>query len=338
MPHLRLAATPVLALSSLLAALPLVGGCGGSTSSTKGTPEHDAGVDSYFVLPGWDAGDDAGSTKHDSGSADAKKPTGDAGVDAAPVDAGVDSYVLPIALPLYVCEPLAYTTPVTIGGTQTFQMIVDTGSATMGVASSSCTDCNVLPYYTPGPTAVDQDITAANSFGRGYWQGEVYQDNVNMGASPAAPVEFIAVTEAQELFVAGGCSSASGGNQGLIGFSPPGALVYGTTNFFTDLVAATGMPSVFATELCDNGGTLWLGGYDPAAIAGGATPRRVCGSITRSGSPAAVSTRVGGTPGPGFAFFVWTRSTRSKMRVAKGIRPARMMATQSGSIFIQATL
>ena len=36
--------------------------------------------------------------------------------------------------------------------------------------------------------------------------------------------------------------------------------------------------------------------------------------------------------------FVLSRRTRSKMRVAKGIRPARMMATQSGSIFIHATL
>ena len=35
---------------------------------------------------------------------------------------------------------------------------------------------------------------------------------------------------------------------------------------------------------------------------------------------------------------VLSRRTRSKIRVAKGIRPARMMATQSGSILPHATL
>ncbi len=282
MPHLRLTTPQALALSSLFAVVPLVGGCGGSTSSSKGTPEHDSGTDTNVVIPGRDAGHDAGhdavSGKDDTGAPDATKPPEDAAADVMHADAESDtgadaSVVVPIVVPLSACADLSYTSPVTIGGTQTFQMTIDTGSTTLGVASNNCTNCDVLPYYTPGTTAADTGFTGQEYFGSGMWQGEIYEDAVNIGPSPTAPVDFIAVTSEQYMFGYAGCASASGGMQGLIGFAPAASAVYGTNGFFDNLIAAMGIPNVFATELCDNGGTLWLGGYDPAAITSGATPQ-----------------------------------------------------------------
>ena len=275
MPHLRLVTGQALALSSLFAVVPLVGGCGGSTTSPKGTAEHDAGEDSYVVVPHRDAGHDVGSPKHDAGVADVtKKPPVDAGTDASPqADAGTDAgpLVVPIAVPLYACQSMSYTSLVTIGGTQTFQMTLDTGSSTMGVASNNCTNCNVLPYYTPGPTATDENMTSSERFGSGTGS-EVIQDNVNMGASPAAPLGS-SPSPARTI-----CSRAAG-----VRLLPEtaGAHPLRTRNrptvrrqrLLRSARRRDGHPQHLRDPALQHRRTLWLGGYDPAAIANGDTPQ-----------------------------------------------------------------
>src|ERR1700690_899978 len=62
--------------------------------------------------------------------------------DAPPLDA----FVPPVEFPLASVEHgIAYTASITIGGTQTFALDVDTGSTTLGVAASLCSACGVTP-------------------------------------------------------------------------------------------------------------------------------------------------------------------------------------------------
>jgi cathepsin D len=194
-------------------------------------------------------------------------PGGDGGVNAG-VEAGDETRAqpAPFAVPLSACVPATYTASVTIGGSQAFELMLDTGSASLGVASASCMSCGgVKPTYTPGATAVDQHRTATSQFGTGKWSGEVYRDSVAPTSSTGAPVRLVAIDSQSQFFVPSWCNSRSGTYQGILGMGPTFAAVHGTNGYFDALVAAQNVPNVFATRLCDSGGTLWLGGYDPAA-------------------------------------------------------------------------
>ncbi len=169
------------------------------------------------------------------------------------------------AVPLRSCVPTEYTMPVTIGGSQMFQLVLDTGSTTLGVAAAGCSCGGASPVYTPGPSAVDQKQMATSQYAIGSWSGEVYQDSVSLGSSASAPVNFVAIGSQSNLFVPVMCDSKSGGMQGIAGFGPVAASLPGTTSFFDAYVATTNVADVFATELCETTGTLWLGGFDPAA-------------------------------------------------------------------------
>jgi hypothetical protein len=235
---LSLSLSPVmLMLMPMLAA----SACGGSTTSPGASPDTagDSGT------PPVDAAADTGNVQVDSGAAD----TG------TQPEAGPQLY----AVPLTSCQGVAYTAPVTLGGSQTFQLVIDTGSSSLGVASSTCSNCGVTPTYTPGSTAVDKNMPTSIQYESGGWSGEVYQDTAAVGSSPAATVDLAAITSQTMFFQGPGC------DEGIIGFGPPAAVAQGTDLWFNQFVSTTHLPNVFATELCDSGGTLWLGGYDPSA-------------------------------------------------------------------------
>jgi hypothetical protein len=220
-------------------------GCG---SSSQGAAPQGTGKGAQSTDAGGDA---AGNTGGDSG--------GDSGGNPSSL----------IAVPLQACQGLAFTANVAVGG-QDFQMIVDTGSTSLGVASNQCSTCGVTPVYIPGTTAMDQMRMAMSQFGTGMWTGEVYQDSVGFASDPSVPVKFVAI-DTQSMFFRPGIScgsSGTGGYQGIIGFDRASAAVAGTNAFFDQFVMAKGIPNVFATELCDNGGTLWLGGYDTSVATG----------------------------------------------------------------------
>ncbi len=200
----------------------------------------------------------------DAAPADGASGTGDGGPgpqqDAQPgYDAPAPASSL-VAVPLEECTPLVYTAPVVIGS-QTFQLTVDTGSTTLGVASSKCTNCNVNPLYTPGATAVDQMQPASSQYGSGSWTGEVYKDSVGFMSDPMIPLNFAAITTQTNFFGPVMCHSG-GSYQGILGLDRASAELPGTNAFFDQYVAAKGIANVFATELCDTSGTLWFGGYD----------------------------------------------------------------------------
>ncbi len=263
-----------------LCALWLLAGCGsgatggGADSGPGQEMPKDAGSRDAGPVGGGDAGVDAGQAL-DAGSdagLDAGPVAGsaDAGLDAGPADAGFDAGAAPAALPLLGCPQEGFTAGFTIGG-QPFQLVVDTGSAELAVASVSCTDCTgVSPVYTPGASAVDQGATASVSYVSGTgWSGEIYQDTVGLqGFSPAVSMDFVAIdSESGGFFDFEGCSfgDVPFAAEGIAGFGPAALAESGTQ----EVVAAFtegGVPPIFAVSLCSQGGSLWMGGYDPASV------------------------------------------------------------------------
>jgi hypothetical protein len=209
------------------------------------------------------------STAGDAGASGEGGTSSDAAADApATQDSGPggnDAGSGVVSIALSSCVPTVYTAPVTLGASQTFQMLVDTGSTTLGVAANGCACGAASPVYTPGSTATDQKQTATSQYGSGSWSGEIYLETVSMGASAQAPTKLVAIKSQANFFEPLQCDSKSGGMQGILGMGPTKAAVAGTNGFFDAYVAANKVPDVFATELCDATGTLWLGGFDPSA-------------------------------------------------------------------------
>jgi hypothetical protein len=206
------------------------------------------------------------------GAEAATGPQGDGGQDAltegGSVEAGdetePEASVPWLAVPLSACVPSEYTAPTKIGATQSFNLAIDTGSTTLGVASSSCTNCDVTPLYSPGSTATNENQKVDAEYGSGEWSGEVYLDSVTVGPEEAVPVKLGAIDSQMEFFTPASCTPQKG-VQGILGLGPAGAAEQGTNGYFDDLVSTAKVPNIFAVQLCDSSGTLWLGGYDPAA-------------------------------------------------------------------------
>jgi Eukaryotic aspartyl protease len=228
-------------LHSLASILVLAGasGCSGSTAADSNQADPDSGD------PG---SDDGGGTSPDAGE-----------------DAGGPSVQ---AVPLSSCVPTVYTAPTTIGGSEVFQLLLDTGSTSLGVAGKGCSCGGVTPVYTPGSSAIDEKQSAQSQFGIGSWSGEIYQDSVAVGSSSAVPTKLVDISQESNFFHPIQCDSQSGGTQGVLGFGPAASAVAGTNGFFDQYVNTSNVPDVFAVQLCETTGTLWLGGFDPSATVG----------------------------------------------------------------------
>jgi hypothetical protein len=238
-------ATDLMGRLTPVGALVAAVGCG---SAVTGNEDVDAGEqkESGPMLP--DAAIEAGVEAASDGGRD----TGRSG-DAAPEAAAV------VAVPLKACPQGDYSAPVSIGGSQTFSLVLDTGSTTLGVASSACTTCDgVTPVYQPSSGATDEHMTATSQYVTGDWSGEIYQDQVATGPTASAEVKLVAIDSQKGFFETVQCG------QGVVGFAPASSALSGTTGYFDQLVATRGFADVFGLELCPTGGTLWLGGYDPA--------------------------------------------------------------------------
>ena len=185
--------------------------------------------------------------------------TPDASPDAPPLAAGT------VAVTLTSVDAITYLAPLSLGGTQHQNVIVDTGSTTLAVAGSTCSNCGVDPLYTPGTGAVDKHKTASGQYGDGTgWNGEIFADTIAIGAASTVQVSFASITTSNGFF-----RSFDGGPvpyQGIMGLGPDQILEAGTTSYVTSAVAA-GMKPVMAFQLCPDTGTMWLGGVDPAAEA-----------------------------------------------------------------------
>lgn len=182
------------------------------------------------------------------------------------------------ALGLNGCVQSDYTAQVTLGG-QSFSMLLDSGSTTTAVATPQCANCLVTPTYTPGSTAVDQARTAQAAYGDGTgWQGKVYMDTLLAGTTqraltPVTTMRVAAITKDtdpnQPFFTGSTCGQSfdKSAYQGILGLGPTD-LALNYTDSFMDKVAATGKLTydAFAVNLCDLGGQMWFGGFNPTAV------------------------------------------------------------------------
>jgi len=175
-------------------------------------------------------------------------------IDAKPMPDAPTSQAGVAAIPL-VGLGGAYTAKLSLGG-QPFDVVVDTGSTSTGVAAATCTNCNVHPAYMPG-TATDLNHTASSQYGSGSWKGEVFEDSAVMGTKPGVPLDFASITSQTGFF-------QGSAYQGILGLGPDGLLLPYTTSYLTKLISA-GMTGEVAFQLCPDNGTMWLGGYDAAA-------------------------------------------------------------------------
>jgi Eukaryotic aspartyl protease len=179
--------------------------------------------------------------------------------------------VLPSSLPtvsLTGCAQSGYVAAVTIGP-QTFALIVDSGSTTLGVAAAACAGCagrGVSPLYTPGASATDVGLTTGETFGDGAsWSGTVFRDEVSL-ATNSVLLPLVAIATQQMFFGAAACNfiAVPDAYQGIVGLGRAALAVPGTGSYLDTLESTSALGDVFAVQLCGSGGRLWLGGYDPA--------------------------------------------------------------------------
>ena len=178
-------------------------------------------------------------------------------------------------IPLAGCAQTHYVAAVTLGGNQTFNLSIDSGSTTMAVASNSCTDCNVSPTYTPGASAHDQMQSAKAQYynGASGWSGEVYTDSVALDGAPPLSMAFVAMHDQTKFFNSEvQCPGVTQPviTQGILGVARAGAALPGTDTFM-DVLHKQGRDETVSFALDDLGGTMWLGGYDPQSVASAPT-------------------------------------------------------------------
>ncbi len=149
-------------------------------------------------------------------------------------------------------DGLTYTVGLTIG-TQQFSVVADTGSTTLGIAGSTCSNCGVTPEYTPGTGALDQHTTSMATYGdSSMWSGENYSDKVAItGDSDPVTMDFAVMSSQTGFFQQGE------GDEGILGFAGSGLAIAGTDSYMDKRA-----PSQFSFQLCPDNGTLWLGAPD----------------------------------------------------------------------------
>jgi hypothetical protein len=158
-------------------------------------------------------------------------------------------------------QSVSYTANITVGGKQTFDVIVDTGSTTLGIAGSMCSNCGVTPAYTPGSSAMDQHTTSTAEYGdMSMWMAENFSDTVEITGDTAVTMRFADITSQTGFFHPGFP------NQGIMGFGGQRIASPGTDSYIAERMMA-GLSENFAFQLCPDDGTLWFGAADPSAEA-----------------------------------------------------------------------
>lgn len=185
---------------------------------------------------------------------------------------------------MYGCPQVDFSADVSIGG-QTFGLLLDTGSTTLAVASSSCAladdgsgarrPCGVTRWYDPAASSTETYLgySASGHYGDGsQWSGTVYRDNVQIGALQPVSMRFVAITSQTSFFSPFDCrtqgqdSGARSSNQGILGLAYQSLALSNTDGWWplyavAHVSGANPIADVFAMEMCLYTGTLWLGGY-----------------------------------------------------------------------------
>ena len=192
-----------------------------------------------------------------------------------PTASGTSSMVNGVAkLKLTGCAAFDYLAQVEVGG-ETLNLLLDSGSTTMAVAGSSCTDCGTDKTYKPSSTSQSLGRKASSQYlDNSEWVGSIYRDSVALGANqaaatPAVKVDFVVISEQNQFFTSDvSCQSEDDVSfDGIIGVGPDDMLQAYTTSFLSTMTSTgSTKEDLFAVQTCDIGGTMWLGGYDANAM------------------------------------------------------------------------
>lgn len=171
------------------------------------------------------------------------------------------------------CPDSDYSTPVHIGN-QNFSMLIDTGSTSLAVAAATCSSCGVSPSYAPSNSAVDLNNTTRASYGdNSGWNGEAFRDQVTIAANPSPVTVAIASitqqTTSTPFFKPNSCiidAPVASSYSGIFGLGGAGLATPFTTAFLDQLKTSGQQLPVVSVQLCNNGGRMWLGGYDSSLV------------------------------------------------------------------------
>ncbi len=167
--------------------------------------------------------------------------------------------------PLYLkgCSAEDYAVPANLGagkGRQDFQLIVDSGSSTLAVASDKCRNCDVTPAYKM-ISGTTENTRLDAQYGSGAWRGIIVEDAVALGFAPARRMHFGAILTQDSFFHDSNCTygaRAPSLNQGIVGMGPPDLLLPGTGSYFMGATSALTEPT-YSVALCDVDGFLLMG-------------------------------------------------------------------------------
>ena len=162
-------------------------------------------------------------------------------------------------------------------GNQTFRLLIDSGSATLAVASTACTNCGdaVQPRF-PAPSP-GGETTEGYYIDESGWTADVAPANVSF-ASLAQPVPLqiaAIVSQTNGFFVAPQDCALYGDDttspyEGILGLGPAALAAVGTQPFVVQAVAQGAMSNYWSVQLCPANGTLWLGADNQPVLGAGA--------------------------------------------------------------------
>ena len=171
-----------------------------------------------------------------------------------------------IYVPVNNYEDAQYYGPVSIGTPpQNFEVVFDTGSSNLWVASSSCFSIGCLTHNTynsaKSSTYVKNGQSLVIQYGSGGVKGFLSQDTVTWGGAVVKNQVFGEITSEQ------GTSFAVAKFDGILGMAWPAISADSVTPVFQNLFSQGGVsPNSFAFYLTRNvgqaGSTLTLGGYN----------------------------------------------------------------------------
>src|SRR5581483_10447165 len=166
------------------------------------------------------------------------------------------------------CAASGYVASVGVGAGGSFALIVDSGSTTLGVASTACSACAGVSPELDAATVTATGARATSQYADGSgWVGPVVDAPVALPGVPPVAMGVVAIDAQDGFFGPSDCSFApvTDAYQGIIGLGGAALALGGTDAYVEELAAVGAVPDVFGFQLCDTGGRLWLGGWDAGA-------------------------------------------------------------------------